>query len=149
MLDIVSVQRGNILDWFLSDALSFSASAHSCGRMELSSSKILPTHKTSLFHCCAIKKIYSRLTAIGRPRSGLYENEVSNNYAVWCCGPCWMGVGDNLYILHSRRSVARIMLVSKRNVFTRLFPGFSYKTRLTAYADVFQNSTVYGQIIIG
>lgn len=65
MLDIVSVQRGNILDWFLSDALSFSASAHSCGRMERSSSEILPTHKTSLFHCCAIKKIHLGLQQSG------------------------------------------------------------------------------------
>ena len=49
ILDIVSVQRGNILDWFLNDVVSVAASAHSYGRIERTSGEKLRRQKAQVY----------------------------------------------------------------------------------------------------
>jgi len=81
MMDIVSVQGGNILDWFLNDAGSVAAALI---HVEESSARQVKCYRfrkhkfTSLLNC----QEKSTYTTMGRPRKGFYENEVSVNYAV-------------------------------------------------------------------
>jgi hypothetical protein len=138
MLYILSMQRVDILVWFLNDTLGVSAGAHSCRRIERSSREILPTHKAHVY----VTVTLSTYTKIGRPRSGFYENEVSINYAAWCCVTQWLGVAYNLYILSSRHEWWGLWRSVQKYFSPRLFPISSGKTRLTVKANFLCNSVV-------